>query len=58
MSQYINDKEKFTHLCGDEETLRMEAIKKKIKERQMKVDAAKVERRINQEYEDPISDDE
>lgn len=58
VTQYINNKEKFTHLCGDEETLRMEAIQKKIKERQMIVNAAKVEKRINQEYDDAISDDE
>ena len=58
VTQYINDKEKFTHLTGDEESLRIEAIKKKIKEREMKVDAYKVEKKINQEYEDPISDDD
>ena len=46
VTQYINNKEKFTHLCGDEETLRMEAIQNKIKERQMRFDAAKVEKRI------------
>jgi hypothetical protein len=46
VTQYVNDKQKFTHLQGDEETLRIEAIKKKIKEREMRVDAAKVERKI------------
>jgi hypothetical protein len=58
VTQYVNDKSKFTHLAGDEETLRIEAIKKKIKEREMRVDAAKVEKKIKQEFDDPISDDE
>ena len=59
VTQYINDKEKFKHLSGDEEMLRMEALQKKIKEKQlMKANLDIVEKKIQQECDDPISDDE